>query len=255
MDKIPEENYAGYTHFIDAGSCGAIYPFSIAGRYQPGDIYSDGSSVLFWHYCGFAFAYGECGDDLLGWIYDEFLSPESTPARRFVFFGNSGKTAAYFNNRKDLVSEMRYFYEYPAGKTPEAPVLPDGFTIREIDERLFAGLEGNVTPRFSWDNAEDFLKYGKGYCISDGDTPAAWSVAAAVSAEEIDIGIETAPEYRRRGLAAAAARLMIRRCLGSGKRPVWACNAANTGSRRTAESIGFVKTSECMIYRQCPAGS
>ena len=84
----------------------------------------------------------------------------------------------------------------------------------------------------------------------DGDTPAAWAFSAAVSGEEIDIGVETAESYRRMGLASAAARGMLRYVLGVGKRAVWACHAGNAGSRRVAEGLGFTLTAECFTVRK-----
>ena len=79
-----------------------------------------------------------------------------------------------------------------------------------------------------------------------GDTPAAWAFSAAVSDDEIDIGVETLERFRGKGLAAAAASEMIRFSLAAGKKPVWACHAGNIASRKTAEKIGLVKTGECL---------
>ena len=55
-------------------------------------------------------------------------------------------------------------------------------------------------PSLFWKDKYEFLKNGKGYCIIHGDDIAAWAFTAALSTEEIDIGIETSPKYQRCGL-------------------------------------------------------
>lgn len=102
----------------------------------------------------------------------------------------------------------------------------------------------------AYPKAESFLEKGKGYCVVKGGTVAAWAFSAAVSSTEIDIGIETDSEYRRLGLAEIAAKKMIEYCFEQNKRPVWACHQDNTASRKLAEKLGFVKTSECLTVKK-----
>ena len=65
--------------------------------------------------------------------------------------------------------------------------------------------------------------------------------SAAVSSEEIDIGVETDERYRHKGLARALADKMCREVLSIGKKPVWAHAISNAGSKNTALSVGFVE--------------
>lgn len=44
--------------------------------------------------------------------------------------------------------------------------LPDGYKIKEIDDRSLERLEGTILPSLFWRNASDFLTKGKGYCIT-----------------------------------------------------------------------------------------
>ena len=73
----------------------------------------------------------------------------------------------------------------------------------------------------------------------DGDTVAAVAFSASVSTEEVDIGVETAEPYRRKGLAKALVGRMCRDIVSMKKKPVWAHAASNTGSMQTALSAGF----------------
>ena len=73
--------------------------------------------------------------------------------------------------------------------------------------------------------------------------------SAAVSTKEIDIGIETKPEYKQQGLGRIVANKMIQYTLEQGKGPVWACHYKNTASERMAEKLGFTKVSECAVIK------
>ena len=59
MRKISESEYLIYVPWAKANTANRVYPCSIAERFQSGDIYVnegvDVETVLFWHYCGFAY--------------------------------------------------------------------------------------------------------------------------------------------------------------------------------------------------------
>ena len=94
-------------------------------------------------------------------------------------------------------------------------------------------------PAFSWESDDAFLKNGFGYVAMDGKNFSAIAFSAAVSSEEVDIGVETSEAYRNRGLAKILTRHMIKEILRRGKSPVWAHAAANTASGKTALGVGF----------------
>lgn len=101
-----------------------------------------------------------------------------------------------------------------------------------------------------WENDDDFLYRGKGYCIICKNDIASWAFSAAVSSKEIDIGIETSPQYKQKGLGMIVARKMIQYAIGQGRNPVWACHCQNIASKTIAEKLGFVKISECSIIKK-----
>ena len=250
MDKLAPTSYKTMIPYVDKMTCGAVYPLSIAELTQQGEIYTDGNSALFWHYSGFAFLYGICGDNFLNRVYENFLSIDSVTSRRFILFAAHEQVKRFFWSKDNVVSGKRYFFEYPNSYSPRSGALPTNLEMREINGELFDKTEGAVTPRFSWANSSEFLNKGKGYCIADGKRAVAWAFSAAVSADEIDIGIETRAEYRHLGLGAIVAEQMIKYCFEQHKRPVWACNASNTMSQRLAEKLGFLKVSECDTFRK-----
>ena len=83
----------------------------------------------------------------------------------------------------------------------------------------------------------------------EGDRVAAVAFSSAVSSGEIDIGVETDPDYQRRGLSAKLSLKMCEEIIAMGKKPVWAHAAANVASGKTAERAGFLKTKDNYVIR------
>jgi len=248
MKKCRFSEYAKVSKLLSPSACGAIYPRSVLEGIQPGDVYTDGSAGLIWHYSGFAFLCGEITQSLLHTVYSQFLQPNAEQPRRFLLFSEQTDVTAFFAQQPNLLIEQRQFFSF-AG-TPQPPALPSGTQLAEIDSTLLRSLCGRITPSFSWENADSFLQNGKGYCVTVDGAPAAWAFSAAVSAEEIDIGVETGEAFRRKGYARAAVSAMIEYIIAQHKKPVWACHAQNAASGRLAESVGFVQTAECCTVRR-----
>ena len=66
---------------------------------------------------------------------------------------------------------------------------------------------------------------------------------AARGQRYVDIGVYVAENYRRRGLATAAASLVARSVQSDGLVPVWSCGSHNLPSLRLARKLGFVEFS------------
>lgn len=250
MDKLEPKDYINAVRYIDGSCCGEVYPRSIAEEIQQGDIFINSRSALFWHYSGFAFTYGDYDENFLDSIYDTFLSGKSEVSRRFILFASNENVKRFLSEKENIVSERRYFFEYRKDYLANTSILPDGYELCEIDKELLDKINGNITPFFSWNNSTDFLKKGKGYCVVKGGRAAAWAFTAAISKEEIDIGIETDSEFQHLGLGTIAANKMIQYSFEQHKRPVWACHSNNIASQKLAEKLGFVKISECCTIRK-----
>lgn len=76
---------------------------------------------------------------------------------------------------------------------------------------------------------------------ADGDLVAVTDAPSVPYMEDsiIEIGINTHPDYRRRGFAKVACQAMIREILDQRMVPVWSCLMENIASRNLATSIGF----------------
>ena len=249
MERVSPDNFRHMMRFVDPAAGGAVYALSVCEMSQHGEIFTDHDTVLFWHDCGFSLLYGAYDEQVLEQVYQQFLLAQNA-GRRFVLFAFRPETEQFFREKEHLAFGKREFFAYPPEQpfTPEP--VPQGYHLCGLDGDLPEILPGRITPRFSWRKTSEFLHHGKGFCLMQDSSPAAWAFSAAVSAHEIDIGVETAPEHRHCGLGIVAAGQMVRYCLGQHKRPVWACDAQNAGSRRIAEKLGFVKESECVTVRR-----
>ena len=253
MQKTEYKRYSDFINYAADNNCGKVYPLSVSQGFQYGDIFTYSANnceaVLFWHYCGFAYLAGKPDEAFLEDVYKLMLNKNNTNSRRFILMTNDEEMEKFFRSKDGVCIDRRYLFEYTEKQSPAIPTMPLGFEIKEINSELLSKIHGGIVPSLFWESPENFLKKGKGYCILDGKNVAAWAFSAAVSSSEIDIGVETSENYRGCGLAAVAAKMMIKYAFDVGKSPVWACHCNNAASKRLAEKIGFVKTSECSIIK------
>lgn len=127
---------------------------------------------------------------------------------------------------------------------------PDGYAMERITEELL----GRDLVHTDWvreeicserTSVEEFLAKGFGFAtIHDGGF-ACWCMSEYNLGDRCEVGIETAPEYRRRGLATLVASAMFRHAAGVGIRRVgWHCWADNLASVETAERLGLNRVAE-----------
>ena len=217
-------------------SANSVYPMSMAEGFQDGTVISDGDAVLFWHYAGFAYISGNPDEKFLNKIYRKYFQKE--PERRFVLVTDDPKVEEFFAGKEGVRLEKRA--EYRFGKLPNA-ARECKYRTEQISGTNYDRIHGKIVPDFSWASREQFLKNGFGFVALDGEKVIAVVFSAAVSSEEVDIGIETDESYRHKGLAKVLADRMCREIIKQGRQPVWAHSVSNEGSKRTAESAGFVQ--------------
>ncbi len=63
-----------------------------------------------------------------------------------------------------------------------------------------------------------------------------------------DISIDTLEPYRRRGLAAACVRFLIRKMRQEGKEPVWGAVDSNIASLGLATKLGFRPVARIAVF-------
>lgn len=254
---LHKRNPLQYPDFIDLAKthdCGSVYPLSVAEGIQGGDIFTKaaigGEAFLVWTHCGFAYLLGKADKGFLEELYGMMPDGAKPNAKRLLLMTRDQSIKLFFEQKSDVVVEKRYLFAYDGKQQAAESCLSAGCEMKEIDGRLLEKISGQIVPSRFWRNADDFLERGKGYCIVCGNDIASWAFSAAVSTEEIDIGIETNAKYRQQGLGSIAASKMIAYTIGQTKRPVWACHSNNTASRIMAEKLGFIRTGECFVIKK-----
>ena len=240
MRKILESDYNTYIPWAKDSIANAVYPCSIAEGFQSGDIYvndeSNVESVFFWHYCGFGYISGKSSEKMKDDIYSEMVSNHK--GKRLVLITSDEDVIDFFRD-KDVLMDSRAEYSYHQGIT--SVINTEEFRIEQINPENISKIEGRIVPSFSWETSDQFLKEGFGYIALDSGRVCAVAFSAAVSSTEIDIGVETHEDYRRKGIAAILASRMCEKIVEIGKRPVWAHAISNKGSMNTALKCGFVQ--------------
>ena len=127
--------------------------------------------------------------------------------------------------------------------------LSDGYDVRRINLDLLNSddleIPGHIPHwiKWNWGTCEHFMIHGFGFCTIHENKIVSWCIADCTSGTQCEIGIHTAPHYRRRGLASATAAAAVEYALNNGFIEVgWHCNDDNVGSWKTAEKVGFKQT-------------
>jgi len=125
--------------------------------------------------------------------------------------------------------------------------LPEGFTLRRIgadDVGRFEELADSLV--YNFPSPEAFVERGAGFGVEHDGRFVAGCSSFAISPRSLEFEIQTHPDYRRRGLATAAASAMIEHCLERGLEPCW--DAHNEVSAALATKLGFVEPRPYTAY-------
>jgi GNAT superfamily N-acetyltransferase len=135
--------------------------------------------------------------------------------------------------------------------------LPSGYQVRAFDRALLKDPTLEIPPaildwaciEIRWGSLENFFLNGISCCVLHGNKVVTICQPDCFTADQIDIGIYTLPEYRRKGLAAVATAATVEAAFKRGFRKVgWHCNTENLGSWKTAEKVGFKRHKKYAYY-------
>jgi RimJ/RimL family protein N-acetyltransferase len=140
-----------------------------------------------------------------------------------------------------------HHYRFDQPRLEWRTALPAGYTVARLDAALPAAqgtrLPKNVADsiRIGWQDEANFLQNGFGFVALHGEEIVCYCLADVTVGNACEIGIETVPAHRRRGLATAVTAATVEFCQQvSFKHIGWHCGADNRGSIGTAVNAGFV---------------
>jgi len=113
----------------------------------------------------------------------------------------------------------------------------------------FQNMPGTVVPKYFWQNASQFLNDGVGFSLRYNGELACTAFSAFIDNGQLELGIESAANFRGKGFAMHTCAALIDYCLENGYEPVWSCRLENTGSYLLAQKLGFVPVHYHPFYK------
>ncbi|MDD5864526.1 MAG: GNAT family N-acetyltransferase [Firmicutes bacterium] len=130
-----------------------------------------------------------------------------------------------------------------------AATLPEGITLRAIDEELYERCKQEIWSRdwvSQYPNFAMYQRLGLGVAALRGGEIVAGASSYCTYRGGIEIQIDTREDYRRRGLATACGAALILECERRGLYPSW--DAENVASVALAEKLGYLFSHTYPIY-------
>jgi RimJ/RimL family protein N-acetyltransferase len=124
-----------------------------------------------------------------------------------------------------------------------------GAEIFRTQVEEFHHMPGTVVPKYFWQNASQFLSDGVGYSLRFNGELACTAFSAFIDKGQLELGIESAAQFRGKGFAMHTCATLIDYCLENNYEPVWSCRLENTGSYLLAQKLGFVPVHYHPFYK------
>ncbi len=269
MIELTRESFAGVVPAVVALPINHLFARAVLERSVEGRVWVDDAEdpalVHVLHPYGMTLLFGDTSA-VSAQTLDHHLNVQArAPTDRWMQVFPASQAARV---RELLQAEMADANSAPAGPKPQqfaranfrfdrarfatknfSGQIPEGMTLRPMTEADFGLADLSVSPLCFWRNARQFLRGGGGWCVVQGDEVAAMAFSSFRFGKELEIGVETRANFRRRGLAQLAAAALIDACLAQGLEPVWACRKENRASYALAQRLGFVPTAEIPYFR------
>lgn len=192
----------------------------------------------------------------LAHLLDAQIRPQAIAAGR-AFFKVRALAPAFEEVLADLfagiaLQELRTFF-YGFERALPLPIpAPKVANMRLVaidqaflaSEQLMNIEQVRAEIRSMWPSEERFCERGLGCAAVVQQQVICWCTAEYMSSARCGIGIETVPEYERRGVATATAAQFVQDARQRGVTPYWECRSTNIGSIQVAEKVGFTQLSE-----------
>jgi hypothetical protein len=250
-----------------------LFAWSVVENHVTGKVYTDQTtrpgSFYVVHPYGMTLLFGDTGNEWFNFrlrdylfntnqerVREEWLQayPGSWNKLLSVMLGDRiviAGTSQTDSNLKKIEVHTRVNFKFNPQKYHgfKRSLIPGGYKIVRMDHDLFEKMKGSVVPQYFWDSADDFLNLGAGFSIVIGSRPVSTAYSAYIIGNQLELGIETIPEYRGKGLAQHTCSALIDFCLSRDYEPVWSCRLENTGSYLLAQKLGFDPTVTLPYYR------
>lgn len=165
---------------------------------------------------------------------------------KLINTSDSGETSKEFvelNTRVNFKFDIEKYLDFKKNN-----IIKKHKIIR-TDKDSFKEMKGSVVPGNFWNSAEDFCKNGIGFSLYYQEKLATTAYSAFIFNKELELGMETLPEFRGKGFAQYTCSALIDYCLLNDYEPIWACRLTNAPSYQLALKLGFVPNLTLSYYR------
>ena len=153
------------------------------------------------------------------------------------------------SNKVMYSTRLNFKFDYAKYKITREKFNLNEYNIVLTTIELFNEIQGSVVPKAFWENAQQFIKFGKGFTLLYEDAIASTAFASFINKTQLELGIETVEKYRGLGFASLVCVKLIDYCLEKNLEPVWSCNKTNVGSSSLAQKLGFEQTVTLPYYK------
>lgn len=148
-----------------------------------------------------------------------------------------------------IIEDVRLNFTFDPAQFRMPAVPSPVFQVVSLTPALFNYLEGAVVPKHFWRSSADYAKNGMGYCLTTGIEIVSYAFCAYRVNSYFELGVETDPRFRARGLSVHACAALIDHCLKNRLEPIWGCRLSNEASAKLAAKLGFVQTGIVPYFR------
>jgi GNAT superfamily N-acetyltransferase len=258
MEQLPQANYPSVLSSLKAVKINCLFARSVLEHRVEGAVYVDraGNPGVYYvkHPYGMSLVFGE-RDAFARWdsfwklpgssstieLKDEWLQIWPEPLAKEFERQSEARICEPGEDGLKIERHTRVNFQFKRAlfSSSREALLEPGVSIVRIGKGEYDGITGSVIPRYFWSGRDAFLRAGVGFSIVDGGVAASTAFSAFIHDKQLELGIETRPEFQGKGYAFAVCRRLISCCLEMGYEPVWSCRLENVGSVKLAEKLGF----------------
>ena len=152
-------------------------------------------------------------------------------------------------NKIELSTRVNFTFNEEKYNDFKRNQIETSYEIVRTEKNHFEAMKGTVVPRYFWNTADDFCQRGVGFSLIYEGKVVSTAFSAFIVGDKLELGIESAGEYRGKGFATQTCMALIDYCLQNNFRPVWACRRQNINSMLLSQKLGFEPSMSLPFYK------
>lgn len=262
MNRLPIEQYKSVNDQLLQLPINTLFAQAVVNGHVNGIIYVDNiqlpSTFLIYHPYGMCLLFGsennpDFNDTFVKYSLNTDNSrirtvwlqayPSSWNEKLGDLFGNNlikeEAAGEADKNKIELSTRVNFTFNEEKYNNFKSNQTETNYEVIRTEKNNFEAMQGTVIPRYFWNNADDFCRKGVGFSLIYEGKVVSTAFSAFIVGDKLELGIESASEYRGKGFASQTCVAIIEYCLQNNYRPVWACRRQNTNSMLLAQKLGF----------------